>query len=339
MTDAIGITTGSMVNIWAEEVGAAGSYYAQIMKLADGTAEGHQTVPAGSDYGLAVDVRRFTSGSLFTTGCLDRLTSACIDRITAGSLDRIGAITLVDAITTGSLQRVAAITAVDALTTGSLQRVAAITAVDALTTGSLQRVAAITAVDALTTGSLQRVAAVTAIDSITTGSLSKVAIDQTTHGTTNRVAVHGGITVSQTPTLQIVGAYTASDAVGGKLTFANAARVTGGKGIVNSVTVIDNDKENAALRLWLFNQDFTATGDADAFDPTDADLANCSGVVPIDADQYYSANDNSVACVRGVGLQYQLTGTAMYGQLQTTGTPTYSASPDITVSVSFEWLD
>ena len=242
-----------MITVWTEEVGPAGSYHAQVMKLADGTAEGHQLIAGGSDYGLYVDVRRFTSGSMFTTGCLDRLTSACIDRITAGSI-------------------------------------------------------------------------------------GKASIDQTTHGTTNRVAVHGGVTVSQTPTIT-TSAYVAADAVGGKLTFANAARVSAGKGIVNTVTVIDNDKENAVLRLWLFNQDFTATGDADAFDPSDADLANCSGVVPIETADYYSANDNSVACVRGVGLQYQLTGTSLYAQLQAPGTPTFSASTDLTVKLSLEFLD
>jgi hypothetical protein len=149
----------------------------------------------------------------------------------------------------------------------------------------------------------------------------------------------GGIVIAVTPTIT-AGAYTAKDAVGGKLTFANAARVSGGKGIINSLTLVDHDDEKAALELWLYNQDFTAVNDNAAFDPSDADNLNLVGVIPITTADYFSANDNGVACVRGVGLQFQLAGTtSMYGQLKCIGTPSYTAASDLTVKLAIEYID
>ena len=295
MTDAIGITTGSMVNVWAEEVGAAGSYYAQIIKLADGTAEGHQTVPAGSDYGLAVDVRRFTSGSLFTTGCLDRLTSACIDRITAGSLDRIGAITVVDLITTGSLQRVGAISAVDSITTGSLQRVGAITAVDAITTGSLQRVAAISAVDSLTA----------------------IAAGETHIGNMSGTGVTVPITLTVTN-----GAYTAQDVVGGLITMASAVRASGKMAYLDSLT-LGGQTSAIAFELWLFNADLaTPLADNEAFALVAADLPKVLGIIPVPTNTQYQGGAGGVyfASIRGIGELATSAATTLYAYLKHTTT-------------------
>lgn len=170
--------------------------------------------------------------------------------------------------------------------------------------------------------------------------ITKHSIDQSTDGTTNRVVQGGGVTVSQTPTIT-AGAYHAKDAVGGKLTFANAARIAGGKGVINSVTIIDDDDEKAGLELWLFDTDFTASADNAAFDPSDADMETCIGVIPISTADYYSASDNGCACVRGVGLQFDCSGaiTSIYGQLKCTGTPTYTATSDLSVRLSIEYLD
>lgn len=194
------------------------------------------------------------------------------------------------------------------------------------------------------TAAIGKLAANSGVDigdvTLNTGSaiVGKVGVDQTTHGTTNRVISGGGINISQTPTIT-AGAYAAKDAVGGLLTFAAAARISTGKGVINTVTIIDDDDEKAALELWLFNQTFTATADNAAFDPADATMTNCVGVIPIAAADYYSANDNGAACVRGVGLQFQLAGTSLFGQLKCTGTPTYTATTDLTIVLAIEYLD
>lgn len=137
--------------------------------------------------------------------------------------------------------------------------------------------------------------------------------------------------ISQTPTIGTV-AYTAKDAVGGTLTFADAVRTTGGSGRIKSVTVIDNDGEDAELNVILFDQAFTATADAATFDPTDADLQNCIGFINIPAANYEPFNDNSVGVVT-TDLPFVAAATTIYGQLQCPGTPTYTAVNDLTIKL------
>lgn len=138
--------------------------------------------------------------------------------------------------------------------------------------------------------------------------------------------------ISQTPTVSTTPAYTAKDAVGGLLTFANAARTSGGTIIIESVAVIDNSQQMPALDLVLFDRTFSASTDNAAFDPTDADLANVIGVIPIAS--WADFNDNSVATRYGLGLAAKLDGTSLFGQLVTRSTPTFVATTDITVIVT-----
>ena len=144
----------------------------------------------------------------------------------------------------------------------------------------------------------------------------------------------GGNTVfpTQTPTIT-AGAYSAKDAVGGLLTFANAARVSGGTIRIESVVVTDLSIQAADLVLALFDRTFTATADNDAFDPSDADLANCLGYIRINNSDYATFADNCVATLKGVGLSVKLNGTSLFGQLMCTGTPTYASTGDLVVKL------
>ena len=144
-----------------------------------------------------------------------------------------------------------------------------------------------------------------------------------------------------TPVVSAASAYTAGDAVGGLLTFEDALDGNKKTGVVLSVTIQDNDSEDAALELVLFSQPFTATADNAAFDPTDADLANCLGKITITAGDYTAFSDNSIATARNVGLVVNSTDVKdaqkgngnLYGQLITSGTPTYTAITDISVTL------
>ena len=142
-----------------------------------------------------------------------------------------------------------------------------------------------------------------------------------------------GITISQTPTVTAAGIYAAGDAVGGLLTFANAARVSGGGGVIKNMIIIDDDKETGALELWLFNQTFSATADNAPFTVSDADLENCIGVISTVNGDWFAAADNQVADVEA-SKRYDLTGTSMFGQLVTRGTQTYTTTTDLTVKIA-----
>jgi len=146
------------------------------------------------------------------------------------------------------------------------------------------------------------------------------------------------IEITQTPTIT-AGAYTANDALGGLLTFANAVRAAGGSGVVTKVVIVDYDQERAPVDLVLFNQTFTATADNAPFDPSDADLANVIGYVDVAATDYANFTDNSVAAKSSglrMPLPVTLVGTSLFGQLVVRSAPTYTATSDISVRLTIE---
>ena len=140
-------------------------------------------------------------------------------------------------------------------------------------------------------------------------------------------------TVTDNPTIT-AGAYSANDAVGGLITFADAAYKTFGSGVIQTILVIDDAKQSAELELHLFNKTFPATSDNDAFDPTDDDLENYIGFILVTTADYADFTDNSAASVSNVGLAFSLLGTSLFGQLVTRGTPTYAATDDLTIKLA-----
>lgn len=101
----------------------------------------------------------------------------------------------------------------------------------------------------------------------------------------------GGAEPAQTPAIT-AGAYSAKDAVGGLLTFANAARVQGGIGVIEKLVITDLSIQAAELILVLFDRTFTAMADNAPFDPSDADLANCLGWIDIGTGLYQTFTDH-----------------------------------------------
>ena len=151
---------------------------------------------------------------------------------------------------------------------------------------------------------------------------------------------HRADVISATPEIT-AGAYSAGDAVGGLLTFTSALirnNNNGGKnsGKIESAVLIDNAKQDADIELWLFDSTFPATGDNDAFAPSDADLLKLIGVIPFTT--YYDGSTNSVAPVADVGIRVVVAAdaTSLFGQLVTRGTPTYASTSDITVRLGLQ---
>ena len=141
-----------------------------------------------------------------------------------------------------------------------------------------------------------------------------------------------GINVSQTPTVT-AGAYLANDAVGGLLTFANAARVIGGSGVIKSAIILDDAGQDAETELWLFNATFVAMADNAPWAPSEADLRKLIAIITTENGAWFAAGTPSAAAVE-VSQSYTLVGTSMFGQLVTRGTPTYAATDDVTVILS-----
>ena len=148
------------------------------------------------------------------------------------------------------------------------------------------------------------------------------------------------IILDAVPTLTLI-AYSLGDALGGRLQWDGA---TGGaleRGVLESILIVDRAQQLAALDLVLFDQAFTASVDNAVFNPSDADLNNCVGVVHVAAADYTNFSTNAVAMVTGIGpmgwgLPIQTVGDdILYGQLVVrSGPPTYVATTDIRVRLT-----
>jgi hypothetical protein len=132
-------------------------------------------------------------------------------------------------------------------------------------------------------------------------------------------------------------AFTAGDFVGGKLTLANAGRVAGGSGIVNSLTIVDGAKQGitkGALRIYLFNADLAgnyADNAAESF--TLADLLKLcpAGIIDVLISDWgatlANASVTNSAPLRNLNIPYKCAaGTSIYAIMRTLSDPTYTAN-------------
>ena len=141
------------------------------------------------------------------------------------------------------------------------------------------------------------------------------------------------IAISQTPTVT-AGAYSANDAVGGLLTFANAGRVATGSGIIKSVLILDDAGQDVELELWLFDATFTAMSDNAGWAPSEADLRKLVAIISTEDGAWFAAGTPSAARIEtSQGYNLAAAGTSLFGQLVTRGTPTYAATDDVTVII------
>lgn len=111
---------------------------------------------------------------------------------------------------------------------------------------------------------------------------------------------------------------------------------------IETLTIIDKAEQSAELQLFLFDSNAITVAAADAATAySDADLtAHLIGVIEVLATDYIvelgAAGVQSFACLRNVGFMFDLPSGShtVYGQLRTTGTPTYGAADAITVVVA-----
>lgn len=137
--------------------------------------------------------------------------------------------------------------------------------------------------------------------------------------------------IAVTPVVSTTPAYAAKDAVGGLMEFTNAARSAGGSLRIEAVQVVDKGQQMAALDLVLFDRTISAPTDNAVFAPSDAELANVVGVIPIGS--YADLSTNSVADVP-VARAVVVNGTSLFGVLVARGTPTYTSTNDLVVTLT-----
>lgn len=141
--------------------------------------------------------------------------------------------------------------------------------------------------------------------------------------------------VRVTPTVT-AGAYSANDVVGGTLTFSGIPD----KGVIVSVTVVDQAKQAGALQLVIFDSAPTDIADNGAYDIADADLLKIVGAVHLTdtagADKF-DFSDNKIYCRQALVIPYTFGpgSTSLYAFLIALGTPTFAAASDVQVQLGF----
>lgn len=142
------------------------------------------------------------------------------------------------------------------------------------------------------------------------------------------------VRISVTPTIDTT-AMTSGDSLGGLLTFANAARYSGGSGIIQSITVLDRSQaQRAAMDILFFDRSVTVAANNAAIAMSDSDMAYFLGLVSIGP--YNTAFPgtplNSVSTLLNVGLPFVLNGTDLFAAVVVRATPTYAVG-DITITL------
>ncbi len=126
--------------------------------------------------------------------------------------------------------------------------------------------------------------------------------------------------------------YASGDALGEK----NSVTSVPERGTIVGVFAVDRDSEDANFDIVLFKQDITGTSDNAAFDPTDAELDTCIGVITVN--RWHTFNDNSVGmeAVNARVIGYDVPGGTIFFQCVTRATPTYTATTDVRLSFLIE---
>ena len=127
--------------------------------------------------------------------------------------------------------------------------------------------------------------------------------------------------------------YTTGDALGAVTSFPNVPE----HGTIMGFSLIDLDSESAnytVIKLFLFKAEIAGVANNAAFDPTDAELSECLGVISLTVStDAHVLVDNTILEAANIGLPYWAQSGRLYFQLQVIGGPTFTAVTDIKVAI------
>lgn len=127
---------------------------------------------------------------------------------------------------------------------------------------------------------------------------------------------------------------------GGLLTFANAARVAGGKGCVRSMMAVDRGDQGPCFNLVLFNTTTVSTTltDAAAIAIDDADIDKIVGLIACSTADYLDIGANKVVWKKDQNIYFDLpsTATSLYGAVRAGATWTPAGVSDLGIQLQVE---
>ena len=144
------------------------------------------------------------------------------------------------------------------------------------------------------------------------------------------------ITVEQEITVGLA-AYAALDVVGGLLTFAIPATVNGG--ILNAVSLFDEDNQKEAYNLYLHDSEPATIADDATYGVAIADLRRQFAVVAIAAGDYTTVNSLAYAHKTGLDYVFQADGkNQIYAYLEAVLTPDYTVTDALFIRLHIRTL-
>lgn len=165
--------------------------------------------------------------------------------------------------------------------------------------------------------------------SITNASLT-VAAHALTAGTAYIGSV-GGTTVVKTLAMTTdTNVYASGDLIADTQQLDAAFRLSNGTGVLNSITIIDQDAQGVALYIMLHNTTTSMGTENSAPNISDANLAaGLQGVITVATTDYVTVSGAKVACLKNLGIPIKaVSGTddLYVSVLNSTGTPTFTAT-------------
>jgi hypothetical protein len=142
------------------------------------------------------------------------------------------------------------------------------------------------------------------------------------------------LTVGPTVT---AGAYASGQDVGGKQTLTALTCPQTFTGILVSAQLIDQAKNGTAYDLVFFSGNPTGTTFTDnaTLDIADADMSKISAIVNLATTDAFGFNDNGTSYKGNLSIPLSSTAGVMYMAIVARGAPTYAATTDVTVKLSF----
>lgn len=138
----------------------------------------------------------------------------------------------------------------------------------------------------------------------------------------------------QAPTVTTGSAYTAGDVIGGVMTFANAARRSGGGGLIRNYQVIDESGTIGNYDLFIFSDTIGAVTDKATWSAASADLQKIvyhkptQSSFPAGALKYFSDLGYDWGTVE---VPYICAATSLYGLIVAESGPTFTGTTQLKV--------
>lgn len=146
----------------------------------------------------------------------------------------------------------------------------------------------------------------------------------------------GGASISVSPVVSAT-TYSSGQVIGGLIAFANAARTSGGTGLIQAVSATFLSGAIPSLDIIFFNSQPSAStiNDAATFAIASANMVNIVGVAHVNDSALLGTSAPSIVQADQLALPFDLSGgTTLYAALVARSSATLTSTSDMTVTVS-----